>query len=316
MENTAILSLFYIFPLQFYSLQFVFSQAIYEDESKFQGPFTKNLKSSVCAENVQKCGIRLHQSQAVQQNMSDELSEYKSKLMELKVVQKGFLSWTVQDLCRNIKHFIFEDLELCPFYYDCSQKNSYLQRCPVPQMFSDINLKCQDPSTVNCGSRYIPDGHMCDFEKNDESSCFLVNSNSDTFDWTRNTGSTSSSNTGPSSAYHGKYYAYIETSSPRKSGDNAVLESNKIFQDRTYCLNLFYHMYGSDIGNLIIKTKSDYVQTVLKKISGDQGYNWKRMSSLDITLNENTKVLIEATRGKDFKGDISIDLVTLSPRKC
>ncbi|XP_062608865.1 MAM and LDL-receptor class A domain-containing protein 2-like [Saccostrea cucullata] len=317
MVSTVMLFLYCLLPFLFYSVHFVYPQAIYDDESTFQGTFTKTLKSSVCTENVQNCEKRLHQSQILQENMSKELSEYKSKLMELKVVHTGFLSWAVQDLCRNIKHFVFEDMELCPFYYNFSQNNSYLQRCPAPEMFSDISMTCQDPSTVICGSRAIPDGYMCDFEALDEPNCFLENSKSDTFDWTRKNGSTSSTNTGPSSAYHGKFYTYIETSSPRKLGDNAILESNKIFQERWYCLYLFYHMHGSNIGNLTIKTKeSSKKPVVLKQLSGEQGMKWKKMNSFDILLKKDTKILIEATRGKSYRGDISIDLIMLLPRMC
>ncbi|XP_062610796.1 MAM and LDL-receptor class A domain-containing protein 1-like [Saccostrea cucullata] len=183
-------------------------------------------------------------------------------------------------------------------------------------MFSDINMRCQEPTTVNCGSRAIPDGYMCDFETTAEPDCFLENSKSDIFDWTRKTGSTGSSNTGPSSAYHGRFYTYIETSSPRKLGDNAILESKATFQERLYCLYLFYHMHGSHVGNLTIKTKEIFNNpVVLKQLSGEQGNKWKKMSSLNVRLNGYTKILIEATRGSSYEGDISIDLVMLLPRK-
>ncbi|XP_062608885.1 uncharacterized protein LOC134270666 [Saccostrea cucullata] len=243
------------------------------------------------------------------------LTEYKSLLDKLKSVPKK--SWTVDDLCRNLPNFVFEDKELCPSFYDCSQSSPYLQQCPYPQLFSDINARCQDPSTVNCGERNITYGYTCDFESLSDSNCFLVNSGSGIFSWTRHTGSTSSSDTGPSSAYHGSYYMYIEASSPRKYGDNAVLESNKRFQDKIYCLSLFYHMRGSNIGRLIIKTEnSSYGKTVLKQITGEQGNTWQKMDSLNVSVNRNTKILIEATRGSSYEGDISIDLVTLWPRKC
>lgn len=49
----------------------------------------------------------------------------------------------------------------------------------------------------------------------------------DNFDWTRRSGYTPSSNTGPSSASQGSYYMYIETTSKRY-GQNAVLMSSEM----------------------------------------------------------------------------------------
>ncbi|GAF80346.1 unnamed protein product, partial [marine sediment metagenome] len=43
---------------------------------------------------------------------------------------------------------------------------------------------------------------------------YWVNADGDDIDWTRHTGSTPSTNTGPSSAYEGSYYLYIESTSP------------------------------------------------------------------------------------------------------
>ncbi|XP_061186515.1 uncharacterized protein LOC133194600 [Saccostrea echinata] len=270
---------------------------------------------------VQRTNVSFTETLSLLQNKSDELendlSEYQSTLEKMKSVPKRILSWTVDDLCRNIPNFVFEDSDLCPFFYDCSQTGSYLQQCPYPQLFSDNNYRCEDSSTVRCGSRIKTYGYTCDFESLPESNCFLVDSDSGTFRWTRHSGSTSSSDTGPNSAYRGLYYAYIETSSPRQLGDNAILESNRTFQDTTYCLSLYYHMRGSHIGSLIIKTEnSSNKQTVLRQISGEQGNRWQRMDSLDIPLNKETKVLIEATRGSSYEGDISIDLITLWPKKC
>ena len=54
----------------------------------------------------------------------------------------------------------------------------------------------------------------------------------------------------------------METSSPTKKGDVAILESeqfNPVAGSR--CLNFWYHMYGSDIGSL---------QVIYKVFSGSQ----------------------------------------------
>ena len=66
----------------------------------------------------------------------------------------------------------------------------------------------------------------CDFEGDDF--CDYFQSHNDDFDWQITNGKTSSWDTGPSGDHttgHG-YYLYIETSSPQKPGDRAVLMSS------------------------------------------------------------------------------------------
>lgn len=58
-------------------------------------------------------------------------------------------------------------------------------------------------------------------------------------------GSTPSSNTGPTSAYEGYTYSYIEASSPRTILDEAILQSPSITTSRT--LLIFINRINSDI---------------------------------------------------------------------
>jgi len=77
-----------------------------------------------------------------------------------------------------------------------------------------------------------PSSHPCGFESSSTPYCGLWNnhpnakvgrSRGSPFQWTRKSGRTPSCRTGPSSAYEGKYYMYIETSCPRAMGDMAYL---------------------------------------------------------------------------------------------
>ncbi|XP_037541038.1 MAM domain-containing glycosylphosphatidylinositol anchor protein 2 [Nematolebias whitei] len=95
----------------------------------------------------------------------------------------------------------------------------------------------------------------------------------DDFDWTRHSAATRDTkytpNTGPSADRTGSkqgFYMYIETSRPRKDGDQARLIS-PLFNvapknpyglpnPPAYCFGFFYHMYGKHIG----KTHSLYAQ--------------------------------------------------------
>ena len=61
----------------------------------------------------------------------------------------------------------------------------------------------------------------CSFESSQESLCGMSQSTDDDFDWTRQTGATPSSETGPSKAADGDFYIFIEASKPRKLNDTA-----------------------------------------------------------------------------------------------
>ncbi|XP_062615196.1 MAM domain-containing glycosylphosphatidylinositol anchor protein 1-like, partial [Saccostrea cucullata] len=158
---------------------------------------------------------------------------------------------------------------------------------------------------------------LCDFETSIESSCFLTETNRDIFNWTRHSGTTSSVSTGPNSAKVGTYYKYIETSSPRVTGDNAKLVSNRVFEDKTYCLSMYYHMHGSTTGTLKIQTRTgnDTAVTHWEK-SGDQGNQWYSIDKLNLPLNNNTEIIIEGFSGGSYESDISVDYIMLWPFPC
>ena len=61
--------------------------------------------------------------------------------------------------------------------------------------------------------------YQCSFEIPDIW-CGIMQSANDQFDWTWKQGPTQSDNTGPSSAFDGLYYIYVEVSDAR-DGDNA-----------------------------------------------------------------------------------------------
>ena len=81
-------------------------------------------------------------------------------------------------------------------------------------------------------------------------------------------------------------YVYIETSSPRKPGENAKLVVMVPKNGKEACLSFYYHMYGATVGTLNVYSGS----TKLVNISGDQGNYWKMMERniyLDSTVSHN-----------------------------
>ena len=64
---------------------------------------------------------------------------------------------------------------------------------------------------------------------------------------------------------------YIETSSPRKAGDNAKIEKSGLRFTGNTCIRFFYHMYGKTIGTLKVFVGGSNVL----QINGPQGNMWK-----------------------------------------
>jgi hypothetical protein len=82
------------------------------------------------------------------------------------------------------------------------------------------------------------------------------------------------------------YYMYIETSSPRVNGDNAVIEK-QVTLDGNDCLRFFYQMNGQDVRTLNVYVGNTKVLTK----SGSEGQPWK---SAEVRLSQtgSQKVII------------------------
>jgi chitodextrinase len=140
----------------------------------------------------------------------------------------------------------------------------------------------------------------------------------DTFDWTVNSGGTSTNNTGPSSANDGNYYLYTEASG--NDGETSILISpcfdlnNKSAASFTYN----YHMYGSDISSLSVQVSTDdgsNWSSNLWSLNGDQGDSWNSNTiNLDGYINEYIKLrfigVIANSKGQ-IRGDMAIDNIGL-----
>ncbi len=146
-----------------------------------------------------------------------------------------------------------------------------------------------------------------------------TNASGDVFDWTRDAGGTPSSNTGPSvdhtTGSASGFYMYIETSSPRATGDTAILEGPclDLTLSSTVDLSFWYHMYGANIGTLDVEVSNDCsAWTNVWTLSGDQGNTWFNANvSLDAFAGSVVKVRFVGTRGASWNSDIAIDDVSI-----
>ncbi|XP_025084912.1 MAM and LDL-receptor class A domain-containing protein 1-like [Pomacea canaliculata] len=126
----------------------------------------------------------------------------------------------------------------------------------------------------------------CDFESTSGQLCGFIQDKTDVFDWTLNSGGTSTAGTGPFADHtYGTlagHYLYTESSLPQHKNDTARIIS-KVFDNpdaHQHCLHFFYHMRGSGIGTLNVYTMA---QNQLPQLpspawtrSADQGNEWKQ----------------------------------------
>ncbi|GEM_PF-3817442 len=138
----------------------------------------------------------------------------------------------------------------------------------------------------------------------------------DDFDWTRQTGSTVSTNTGPSGAAVGSYYMYTESSSPNYPSKNALLVSpcfdfSGISSPQ---LSFQYHMYGANMGtaSLDVSTDNGSTWTSVWTLSGDQGNSWET-ANVDLSAygSQTVQLRFSGTTSTDWTSDISIDDVRI-----
>ncbi len=148
------------------------------------------------------------------------------------------------------------------------------------------------------------------------------NSNDD-FDWTVRSGSTPSSNTGPSGAAEGTYYVYMESSSPNYSNKRAILTSpcfdfSNVSNPQ---LTFKYHMYGdaNKMGSLALEVSSDNgaTWTSVWNKAGNQGNAWYSASvDLSAYAGNTIKLRFNGITGTTWKGDMAVDAFNIQNSTC
>lgn len=170
---------------------------------------------------------------------------------------------------------------------------------------------------ISISSAPCPPDPACDFEND---FCSWTQSKTDSFDWMRSKNGTSSKNTGPPFDHtfgsDSGYYAFIETSAPRRAGDRAALISPVFTSTSAQCFTFWYHMYGATIGRLIVHQRTQGAATSVKQIwikSGNHGNMWRR-ARVSVTYPGKPYTLkVIGYKGIGYTGDIAIDdLQTIS----
>ncbi|XP_006869969.1 PREDICTED: MAM and LDL-receptor class A domain-containing protein C10orf112 homolog [Chrysochloris asiatica] len=185
--------------------------------------------------------------------------------------------------CRHTKACV-EKLRLCDLVDDCGDNTDEADCAP--------ELQCNFETGI------------CNWEQDTD----------DDFDWIRNQGPTSTLNTGPmkdNTVGTAKgHYLYIESSEPQVFQNRAALLSPVLNVTATsICTFRFhYHMFGKHIYRLAIYQRvwSNTRGQLLWQIFGNQGNRWIR-KHLTISSIQPFQILVEASVGDGFTGDIAID---------
>ncbi len=139
----------------------------------------------------------------------------------------------------------------------------------------------------------------------------------DDLNWTRRSGGTPSSGTGPSAADDGSFYMYIEASSPNYPSKTAILESPcyDLTSVSSPEFSFRYHMLGSSVGSLQLQASTDGSSwTTIWSLSGDQGSAWNT-AAIDLnSYSSETELTLRfvGTTSSSWQGDICIDALDLS----
>ena len=146
----------------------------------------------------------------------------------------------------------------------------------------------------------------------------------DDINWTRNSGGTTSNNTGPTSGDGDTWYLYTEASG------NGTGFPSKVANLISPCIDLTgksntqiaysYHMYGDDVGSLRVDVSLDNgaTYTNVRTFSGNIGNIWNQdLITLNSTYDGQTiKIRFSSTTGSDatigWGSDVAIDKITIS----
>lgn len=141
---------------------------------------------------------------------------------------------------------------------------------PLVVGLDDINIKPgQCRPAVNCD---FEDSNICSWKQHDQNQ----------INWLLNRGQTDSYETGPhvdvTLGTADGTYLYIETSSPTKPGDKAILVSEYLdptTSGSSSCFGMWYFMYGLDVGELSVWINDTQAGLrLLRNFTGEQGFTW------------------------------------------
>ncbi|XP_041467171.1 MAM and LDL-receptor class A domain-containing protein 1-like [Lytechinus variegatus] len=158
----------------------------------------------------------------------------------------------------------------------------------------------------------------CDFD--DNSLCSWTQDRTDDFNWILNKGQTSSSTSGPDTDYSGTgYYIYLEATS-QTEGQVTRLQSPTMVPsgEGIFCLQFYYHMYGSGMGtlNVILVGGGGSTEILFSKGGTDMGNVWNEAFVNVVSNDVEFHLVFEGIRGSSDSGDLAVDVITITDGLC
>lgn len=171
--------------------------------------------------------------------------------------------------------------------------------CPSYSNVVSVNVASGSPSPIPYSE---------DFESNFGN---WSNSSDDTNEWIRQTGSTPSGGTGPSSASSNSYYLFVESSDPNFNSSAKLVGDFDLDGSTNPELSFDYHMFGGDMGSLIVYANGDIIFSISEQQHGSEGATWTT-ETIDLSsyISEcNVRIEFEGNTGPNFESDIAIDKI-------
>jgi hypothetical protein len=138
--------------------------------------------------------------------------------------------------------------------------------------------------------------------------------------WGYNTGTTSSTATGPTGAYSGNQYVYFEASGGTNATATMVSPAIDLSSGNNIAVLSFWtHAYGTNIGTLNVGASASatgpftqvYTQTGPTQTANSDPWN-NVVADLTSFIGQTVYLQFEYTNGASFNGDMSIDLIEIS----
>jgi uncharacterized Ntn-hydrolase superfamily protein len=132
------------------------------------------------------------------------------------------------------------------------------------------------------------------------------------FDWTRNSGETPTTSTGPTAATDGDFYLYTEATGSNVGFPTKRAVLNSPCFDFTGLvqsgLTFSYHMLGSNTGNLAVRVNDGSGWTTIWLVEGSQGDQWNTASiDLSAYTDQTIQLRMDSTTGLGERSDVAID---------
>ncbi|MBT8037962.1 MAG: M6 family metalloprotease domain-containing protein, partial [Verrucomicrobiae bacterium] len=195
----------------------------------------------------------------------------------------------------------------------------------IPTKVGGVNCRIQitsieQPTKIDASNADFtinPSGGTCaSFETDFDG---WLQGSTDDFDWTRHTGTTVSSGTGPTDglASDGDYYLYMESSSPNYPDKTATIYKDYDFSSMAAVMMSFdYHMYGATMGTLYLEASTNGGSSwdaAIWSLSGGQGDAW-RAALVDLTPyagESSVRLRFRGVTSTSYTSDFCLDNICL-----